>query len=97
MAYDPLTGDGWDQATALSAWASSMNRSQPRWTLQGMPREWIWRFFNWRNWEGLVTVEADGFHWRTIRYGTDETLHEGVTTSVYEAYQSVEQNKVVKR
>jgi len=95
--YNPLTGENWNKAAGLSAWASSMNRSAPRWTLQGLPPDWVWRFFNFRNWEGLVRVEEDGFHWRTIRYATDDTLHEGVTTSVYEAFQSVEQNRMVKR
>lgn len=96
MTYDPLTGEGWDRQEAASAWSASMNRSIPRWSLQGMPGKWRWRFFNFGPWTGRVSIEDDGFHWWTHNYDTGEALHSGVTTSLYEAYQSVEQNKTVR-
>lgn len=100
-AYDPLTGEHWDQAEAARMWGESMNRSLPRWQLRGgsRPSEFYWSFFNFRSYTGRVTVEADGFHWSTQAYDNragDEVYHQGVTTSLYEAYQSVERNTPVK-
>lgn len=98
-AYDPLTGANWDPGQARAAWSESMNRSRPRWDLRGgTPAQFYWSFFNFKSYVGRVTVEADGFHWSTQAYDNragDEVYHEGVTTSLYEAYQSVEQNRVV--
>ena len=98
--YDPLTGENWDQAQAARLWSESMNRSQPRWNLRGPgPGRFYWDYFNFKSYTGRVTVEADGFHWSTQAYDNragDEVYHSGVTTSLYEAYQSVEQNRVVK-
>jgi hypothetical protein len=101
MTYDPLTGDGWDQEAAAEAWAQSMDRTRyeaapARWTLQGKPGTFYWRYFNFRPYTGNVTIRGDGFHWRTRHYDTGDTIHSGVTTSLYEAYQSVEQNQPVK-
>jgi hypothetical protein len=98
-AYDPRTGDNWDQAEAGQLWGDSMGRSLPRWQLRGSFPEFYWAFFNFKSYTGRVTVEADGFHWRTQAYDNragDEVYHEGITTSLYEAYQSVEQNRPVK-
>jgi hypothetical protein len=99
-AYDPLTGENWDAAEAARLWGESMNRSGPRWQLRGVsPGQFYWSFFNFKPYAGRVTVEADGFHWRTQAYDNragDEICHEGVTTSLFEAFQSVEQNRVVK-
>lgn len=95
--YNPLTGENWDRDAAGAAWYASMNRSGPRWQLQGGPGAWHWSFFNFRPYRGIVTIDADGFHWRTVHYDTGAELHSGVTTSLYEAYQSVEQNRPVIR
>jgi hypothetical protein len=101
MTYDPVTGEGWDQQEALRAWSLSMarvsmERTAPlRWQMRGMPPKIRWEFFNFGPWFGVITVEADGFCWLTRSYDTGEIFHEGTTTSLYEAYQSVEQNKPV--
>jgi len=104
--YDPLTGENWDQAEASRLWYESMGRvrhervSPHRWNLRGrVPAEFYWSFFAFKSYTGRVTIEADGFHWSTQAYDNragDEVYHSGVTTSLYEAYQSVEQNRVVK-
>jgi len=94
--YNPVTGENWDQRTAATVWGLSMNRSTPRWQLRGEPGAWRWNFWNFGTWQGWVTIEADGFHWRTTGYDTRNELHSGVTTSVYEAFQSCEQNKEVR-
>lgn len=105
MGYNPLTGEGWDLAAARDAWAGSMARARregPKWQLRGLPVRnggsgFYWEYFNFQPFTGKVTVEADGFHWSTRSYDTGELIHAGVTTSIYEAYQSVVQNKPVKR
>jgi len=97
--YDPVTGENWDREQAARLWGESMNRSALRWSLCGRkPTEFYWTFFAFRSYTGRVTVEADGFHWETQAYDNragDEVYHEGVTTSLFEAYQSVEQNRPV--
>jgi len=95
-SYNPITGEHYTQDEARERWSASMARSGPRWQLDGEPGAWAWAFFTFRPYAGLVTVEADGFHWATRSYDTGETIHAGVTTSVYEAYQSVEQNRPVE-
>jgi hypothetical protein len=98
MTYDPLTGEGYTVEEARAAWSESMNRSNQRWSLRGSsPAEFYWSFFNFKPYMGRVDVKADGFHWRTFHSDTGEELHAGVTASLYEAYQSVEQNKPVTR
>jgi hypothetical protein len=74
----------------------------PRWTLQGLPERnggqgFYWRYFNFRPWFGRVTVEADGLHWSTHHDYDGAVIHQGITTSIYEAYQSVVQNRPVTR
>lgn len=102
-AYDPLTGANWDQVAATVAWGQSMDRTRreqiapQRWQLHGRPGSFRWVFFRHGPWTGQVTIEADGFHWVTTSYDTGQQEHAGVTTSLYEAYQSVEQNKTVNR
>jgi hypothetical protein len=102
MAYDPLTGANWDRLAAAEAWSESMGRvlreqrSPHRWNLRGGRAAWRWTFFNFGPWTGEVTIGDDGFHWVTTSYGTGQQEHAGVTTSLCEAFQSVEQNKEVK-
>ena len=92
--YDPLTGDGYTQGLAMGAWSGSMGRSAPDWQLRGKPGNWRWEYFKFQPYTGRVTVETDGFHWQTISYDNpDEILHQGITTSLYVAYQSVVQNR----
>jgi hypothetical protein len=74
-----------------------MSRSAPRWSLRGCPGAWHWSFFNFGPWTGTVTVETDGFHWATSSYDTGAPLFSGVTASVYEAFQSVEQGREISR
>jgi hypothetical protein len=98
--YNPVTGEHWDQAAAERAWGESMERSRSgagpaRWQLHGDPGAWKWVFFNFGPWTGEVQIEADGFHWHTRSYDTGHIRHKGVTCSLYEAYQSVEQNRPV--
>jgi hypothetical protein len=103
MTYDPLTGENWDRSAAAAAWAESMarvhaGRDAPlRWQLHGAPGHWQWVFWNFGTWAGSVEIERTGFAWRTRDYGTGRVLHSGLTTSLYEAYQSVEQNKRITR
>lgn len=101
MTYNPLTGTDYTQAEAQAAWTAGMsraNRDGPKWSLHGVrPAEFWWSFFGFRNWAGQVRVEADGFHWSTHDYGTGELIVSGVTTSVYEVYQSVTRNEIVRR
>lgn len=103
MAYNPLNGEGWDAEQARALWSESMSRSRcgsvnpHRWQLRGAgPGAFYWTFFDFKPYTGEVSVQDDGFHWLTRGYETAEVLHEGVTTSLYEAYQSVEQNRSVK-
>jgi hypothetical protein len=96
--YNPVTGENYDQDAAREHWNASMNRGAPKWSIRGArPAEFYWSFFDFRSWTGRVTVQADGFHWSTHDYGTGDLIHEGVTTSIYEAYQSVVQNRPVSR
>jgi len=101
--YDPLTGENWDRKAATAAWARSMarvhaGRDAPlRWQLHGGPDNWRWSFWNFGTWHGWLTIQDDGFHWLTKSHDTGKMLHSGTTTSVFEAYQSVEQNKRVTR
>jgi hypothetical protein len=97
MTYNPVTGENYSKEAARSAWGSTMSRNSPAWSIRGdFPKgDWYWGYFNFKNYCGKVTVETDGFHWATVDYATDETLISGVTTSVYEAFQSVVQNKIV--
>jgi hypothetical protein len=97
VSYDPLTGEGYTREEAAQAWGQSMNRSSPRWQLRGRPGSWEWSFFDFGPWTGKVRITRDGFHWETVTYDDGSSLLSGVTTSVYEAYQSVEQNKEVRR
>lgn len=91
--YNPVTGDGYTTNSAHAAWSASMTRSRPAWQLRGGPGEWHWSWFDFKPWTGRVTVESDGFHWETRSYDSGETIHKGVTTSVYVAYQSVIRNE----
>jgi hypothetical protein len=103
--YDPLTGENYDQDAARQAWNASMSRANhqgPKWVLRGLPPQnggtgFYWSFFDFRPITGRVTVEPDGFHWATYEYHTGELVHSGVTTSVFEVYQSVIQNRPVSR
>ena len=102
MSYDPLTGERWDRHEAVMAWNKSMDRVRyerngARWVLRGEPGAWVWTFFNFGPWTGQLRIREDGFHWLTLSYGGTEPIHEGVTTSLFEAFQSVEQNKEVRR
>ena len=97
MTYEPLSGDGYTLDEARAAWRDSMNRSAPQWSLRGQPGAWSWRYFNFRDWTGHVVLKEDGFHWSTRTYETGDVIHEGVTTSLYEAYQSVIRNEPVTR
>ena len=98
--YNPLTGTDYSQAAAQAEWAHSMstaNYRRPLWNLRGpRPAEFYWEFFDFKPYRGTVTVEADGFHWATRDYDTDDLIHQGVTTSLYAAYQSVVQNRPVE-
>jgi hypothetical protein len=103
-AYDPVAGTGYEQGPARELWHQSMARanfSGSRWTVQGLPVSsggtgFYWRFFDFHLWFGRVTVESDGFHWSTHEEYDGAVIHEGVTTSLYAAYQSVTQNKPVQ-
>lgn len=101
--YDPLTGANWDQIAATTAWSESMDRvhherhAPLRWQLHGGPGGWVWVFWNFGSYTGRVVIKHDGFQWSTRNYGTGREIHRGQTTSLYEAFQSVEQNKVVRR
>lgn len=101
MTYDPVTGAGYTQAEATRAWNGSMNRAShegPKWCIRGArPSEFYWSYFNFQPFTGRVTAEADGFHWQTASYDSGEVIYSGVTASVYEAYQSVVQNRPVSR
>lgn len=94
-AYNPVEGTGWDRGQATRLWSASMSRSAPAWKLSGRPGAWVWTYFRFQYWTGRVTIEDDGFHWQTASYDTGEGIREGVTTSLYAAYQSVEQNRAV--
>jgi hypothetical protein len=102
--YNPLTGERYTLEEAAAEWGQSMTSARlggraSAWNLRGRtPAEFYWSFFNFKSYTGRVTVEADGFHWSTQAYDNragDKIYHEGVTTSLYEAYQSVEQNQPV--
>jgi hypothetical protein len=97
MPYDPLTGTDYDKAEARQAWGASMVRSAPAWSLRGEPGSFWWSYFAFKPYTGRVAIEADGFHWSTHSYDTGELLLSGVTTSVFEAFQSVTRNEVVTR
>ena len=102
MAYDPVTGENWSQREAAGRWAESMRRASPAWSLRvlgmaeatGLNRQ-IWGYFNFGPHTGQVTIGPDGFRWRTVSYDTGDLIHQGVTTSLYAAYQSVVQNRPV--
>ena len=106
MTYDPVTGEGYTQAEAAAAWNASMARTRyegPHWKLRMLarnqaagPSRAVWTYFNFQPYTGRVTAEPDGFHWATYSYDTGELIHEGVTASVYETYQSIVQNKPVQ-
>lgn len=93
--YDPVQGTGWDQRAATRMWSLSMNRNTPAWQLRGGPGKWRWEYFDFKPFIGRVTIAPDGFHWETFHTDSGETLCEGVTTSLYVAYQSVIQNQPV--
>lgn len=99
--YNPLTGENWDQISATAAWSESMDRvhreqrAPLRWQLHGGPGGWVWVFWNFGSWTGRVVIKHDGFHWTTRDYDTGHMIHTGKTTSLYEAFQSVEQNRRV--
>lgn len=97
MTYQPLSGEDWDREAAVAAWGRSMERSSPRWVLRGKPGSFYWAFFNFGPWTGQVTIRDTGFVWATYSYDTGELLRSGHTTSLYEAYNSVEKNKPVIR
>lgn len=100
MTYNPLTGENWDLAAARNAWAGSMDRSLaegPKWMPRGSSGAWWWEYFNFQPYRGRVTLRPEGFYWATYSYDTGELIHSGVTTSLYEAYQSVVQNTPVTR
>jgi hypothetical protein len=100
MTYDPLKGTGWNVPEATSAWTGSMDRARqegPKWNLRGQPGSWHWSYFDFRPYRGIVQIKPDGFHWATFDYDTGTTLHSGVTTSLFVAYQSVVRNQVVTR
>lgn len=99
-----MSGENWDLAAASRLWRQSMDRSLriegPRWTLQGTPESnggtgFYWQYWNFGSWSGRVTVRADGFHWSTHDHYDGTELRSGVTASLYAAYQSVVQNKLV--
>jgi hypothetical protein len=94
--YDPVSGENWSYGQGIQSWSSgSMRRAGPEWQLRGRPGAWKWNYWNFQSWQGWVTVESDGFHWKTVSFDTGDTIHEGVTTSIYAAYQSVVQNQPV--
>ena len=106
MTYDPVSGKNWDYDAAVIAWQGSMQRVQQertaplRWQLDGLPVKnggsgFFWAYWNFGPWRGEVRTRPDGFHWKTVSYDTGELLHSGVTTSLYECFQSVEQNRPV--
>lgn len=101
--YDPVTGEGWDQEQARWLWNESMSRANhkgPEWTVQGMPESsggqgFYWRYFCFRPWFGKVTIERDGIYWSTHHDYDGAVIHQGVTTSIYAAFQSVTRNERV--
>lgn len=105
--YDPLTGEGYTRERATAAWSASMERvhherhAPLRWQLHGglggPSAGPYWVFWNFGTWTGRVTIWADGIHWTTYDYDSGRELHTGVTRSVYEAFQSVEQGRPVQR
>lgn len=99
--YQPLTGEGYSKLGATRAWGESMDRARhegPHWILIGGPGTWKWRWSNFKPWISLLTIEDDGFHWQVTEWGRPEhVLDEGVTTSLYEAYQSCVQGRKVER
>lgn len=95
MSYDPVTGAGYDQDLARRLFGMSAHRGLPAWQLRGEIGSFYWTYFNFKSFEGRLTIESDGFHWQTTSYDTGELLHSGVTTSLYEAYQSIVQNRPV--
>jgi hypothetical protein len=99
--YNPVSGERYTVEEARAEWSQSMTSASTGgrasgWNLRGAtPAEFYWSFFNFRSYTGRVTIEADGFHWSTQAYDNragDEIYHEGITTSLYEAYQSVTRN-----
>jgi hypothetical protein len=100
-AYNPLTGEGYTLEAARAAWAESTRprhyEDEHAWQVRGEPGARFWEYWNFRDWVGRVTLEADGFHWQTVTYSGGAVIHEGVTTSVYEVAQSVRQNEPVRR
>ena len=82
-----------------------MDRSRhegPKWTLQGLPPSsggtgFWWKYFDFKPWFGRVDINPDGFHWSTRESYDGTVIYEGLTTSLYEAYQSVVQNRPVSR
>ena len=101
VTYDPVAGTGYTQEQAAGYWHESMERARyegPAWSIRGTtPAEFYWSWFNFKPWSGRVTVQADGFHRSTHEPYDGQVICEGVTTSLYEAYQSVVQGKEVKR
>ncbi|MCW2929948.1 MAG: hypothetical protein JWM19_910 [Actinomycetia bacterium] len=95
IPYDPVSGSRYSKSEAVGAWSSAMSPSRARWDLKGGPGTWRWVFFSFGTWTGQVTISNDGFHWKTFSYDTGEELLSGVTTSLYEAYNSVEKNRLV--
>lgn len=97
-AYDPVTGEGYSKLGAQRAWSESMNRSGPEWNLRGPSGAWYWAYWNFKATQALVRIEDDGFHWTVLMYDEPWTvLAEGVTTSLYEAFQSAVQGREVTR
>jgi hypothetical protein len=99
MTYNGITGEGWDVGEARAAWSASMARSAPRWSLRGTPETggFFWSFFNFKPYQGTVRITPDGFQWETREYDRPEVvMHSGLTTSLFEAYQSVERNEPVR-
>ena len=105
MTYDPVAGTGYTREAARECWAASMERARyegPAWSIRGLPESsggtgFYWSWSDFRHWTGRLTVEADGFHWSTNSPVDGHVMHEGVTTSLYEAYQSIIQGREVKR
>jgi hypothetical protein len=100
MTYDPVAGTGYTPDEAGACWAAAMDRARhegPKWSVRGpRPAEFYWSWSDFRHWTGRLTVEADGFHWSTHASPGGQLIHHGVTTSLYEAYQSVTRNEAVR-
>lgn len=96
-AYDALTGEGYTRNGAAAAWSESMGRTGPEWQLRGPAGQWYWSYWNFRNTKSLVTIKDDGFHWQVIDYDDGHEIAQGVTTSLYEAFQSAMQGREVRR